>query len=284
MLRLGVHVSIGKKIYFAIDRSVKLGCNTIQIFSRNPRQWRRRKLSSVDINEFRKRRQGNNIDPLSIHIPYTLNLSAANTRFYRITIREFIEDLFEADSLGADFLITHMGSYKGLKDESEGIKRVSDALIEILHKTDSVGTKILLENTAGNGKWLGYSFEQIGAIISRLSFTPRIGVCLDTAHAWAAGYNLVTAEGIESMCREIDRWIGLDRIKIIHLNDTQYSLGSRKDRHWHLGEGQIGKEGISLIINHHYFKDIPFILETPKKSDYDDLRNLEYVRSLYEVG
>ena len=157
MLRLGVHVSISGKIYKSVDRALELGCNTMQIFSRNPRQLRKSEISKEDVEEFKKKVKASKLSPIIIHIPYTLNLATSKREFYKITIREFIADLKEADQLAADYLITHMGSFKG-GTERGGLLRIANALNKILKETQGTKTKILLENTSGSGHWLGYTF------------------------------------------------------------------------------------------------------------------------------
>ncbi|MCF7907931.1 MAG: deoxyribonuclease IV [Candidatus Omnitrophica bacterium] len=281
MLRLGVHVSIAGKIYKSVDRAAELGCNTMQIFSRSPRQWRKTDISQEDADIFKKRAKEKNISPIVVHIPYTLNLASCRQSFHKITIKDFIADLLEVDKLGADYLVTHMGSYKG-GTELGGLSRIVNALKKILKETKGVKTMVLLENTSGSGSWLGYKFSHQKFIFDELSHTKRVGLCLDTAHAWAAGYKINDAVGLSGLLREIDREVGLERVKVIHINDTLEELDSRHDRHFAIGEGKIGKRGFSLILNHPKLKDIPFILETPRKDEGDDQKNIKMVRQLYK--
>ena len=281
MLRLGVQVSTTGGIQQSIDRALALGCNTMQIFARNPRKFRKGFLKKSDIKLFREKREATKITPLVVHTPYTLNLATPKKFFHWVTVKEFSLDLIEADKLGAEFLVTHTGCYKGSTEE-EGLRKVVIALRRILQRTEGVETKILLENTAGAGTWLGYTFFHHHYILSELNFTERIAFCLDTAHAWSAGYKINTPAGVEELLEEIERQVGLRRIEVVHLNDTQDDLGSKKDRHYHIGEGKIGEEGFSCIINHPSLKHTVFILETPKKTDLDDLKNLDTVRKLYK--
>ncbi|MBN3039778.1 MAG: deoxyribonuclease IV [Candidatus Omnitrophica bacterium] len=280
MLKLGVHVSISGNIYKSVDRAEQLGCNTMQIFSRNPRQWRKENLSQEDIQKFRQKILQAKIKPLVIHIPYTLNLASSRRSFYKTTIRDFILDLEETDKLGANFLITHMGSYKG-GTEIGGLLRVINALKKILKETAGNQTVILLENTSGSGSWLGYKFSHHRFILEELGWSERVGVCLDTAHAWAAGYKIDNVKGVEDLLTEIDKEVGIKRLKVVHLNDTQEALGSKKDRHLAIGQGNIGRRGFKAIINHPDLQKTAFILETPKDSDEDDINNLRAVRKLY---
>ncbi len=283
MLNAGLQVSSAGKIYYAIDRAVQVGCTTMQIFSRNPRKFRKYSLNKEDIAVFREKLSRSGISPLVIHSPYTLNLAASKKFLHWITTKEFILDMIEIDKLGADYFVTHTGCYKGLS-EAEGLKRVVKALRRVLNKTKGVKTRILLENTAGSGTWLGGRFSDYRYILEKLDFNPRVGICLDTAHAWCAGYPINNREGINDLLFLIDKEVGLDRLHLIHLNDTNDELGSKKDRHVNLGEGKLGEEGIGLLINHPRLKDIPFILETPRSSIEDDPKNMNTVRRLYHNG
>jgi len=279
MINLGVHVSISGSIVNAPARARKLGCNTMQIFARNPRQWRKEPLSLAIVKDFRTAVRKAKISPVVIHIPYTLNLSAAKEKFYAITLREFVEDLQEADRLGAQYLVTHPGSHKGLSEE-DGLRRVVGGLKNILRAVGPIKTTVLLENTAGAGQLLGANFAQLGNIIKGVGPARRIGICLDTAHAWSAGYAINRSRGLAEFIREIDVTVGLERVKVVHLNDTPVALGSRIDRHTHIGRGMIGRAGFKRIINHPAFKRAVFVMETPRESDRDDIRNINTVRGL----
>jgi len=276
---LGVHVSIEGKFYEALERAYELGCNTMQIFSRNPQRWRDYFLKPKDIEEFNRRQDEFKIKPWFIHIPYLINLASPNPRLYEASIEAYIEDILEAHTLKADYIVTHMGSHKETS-EAAGIGRLIAALNRILEKTRNVKVGILLENTAGSGSWLGYKFSHQREIIQGLKNKERVGLCLDTAHAYLAGYDIVTQEGLEAILDEIDKMVGLNLIKLIHLNDARDKLGSHRDRHEHIGKGKIGQEGMERIINHPKLRDIPFILETPKDSENADKINLGVVRSL----
>ncbi len=280
MLKIGVHVSIAGKIYNSIDRANELGCNTMQIFSRNPRQWRKKSLTSTDIEIFKAKQKKAKIEPVVIHVPYLLNLASQKKSFHKVTIREFSKDLVEADKLGADYLVTHMGSYKKGTEES-GLLKIVEALNLILEDTRGVKTKILLENTAGSGSWLGYNFSHFNFILNKINDTKRVGVCLDTAHAWAAGYKINEEQGLEKLVLEMEKEAGRDKLKLIHLNDTQVELGSRLDRHFHIGEGKIKEDGFRLILNYPKFRNLAFIMETPKKEKDDDKKNLATARRLF---
>ena len=276
---LGVHVSTAGKVYYSIDRAKALRANTMQIFSRSPQNWREGSLEEADIKEFKKRRLKARLNPVFIHVSYLINLASPNRRLYEGSIKAYIEDIFEAQKLGADYIVTHMGSHKDTSEE-EGIMRFGKALDRIIEKTHQSGVGILLENTSGSGSWLGYKFIHHKMIIDSLKDTRRIGLCFDTCHAYAAGYNIKTQEGLESTLEEINYLVGIDRLKLVHLNDAKERLNSRRDKHEHIGKGYIGLDGFKRIVNHPKLKNLPFILETPKESEKSDKMNLKTVRSL----
>ncbi|MDD4939022.1 MAG: deoxyribonuclease IV [Candidatus Omnitrophica bacterium] len=276
---LGVHVSIAGNIREAPERAHKLGCNTMQIFSRNPQQWRDDFLLSGDIAEFRDKRDRFGIKSLFVHIPYLINLASPNPKLYGVSIKAYIEDIREAGLLKADYIVTHMGSHKDTS-EKEGIRRFVRALNMIAEKTRNIPVGILLENTAGSGSWIGYKFSHHKEIIAGIKHKENVGLCLDTAHAYLAGYDISTEEGLEGILNEIDDSVGLELLKLIHLNDAKGKLGSLHDRHEHIGKGGIGLEGMKRIVNHPKLRNLPFILETPKESAADDIMNLSVVRDL----
>jgi len=276
---LGVHVSVQGKIYEAVERAHKLGCNTMQIFSRNPQRWRDNFLEPKEIEEFNQRREKFKIRPLFIHIPYLINLASPNPRLYEASIEAYIEDILEAEALKADYIVTHMGSHKETSEEA-GIERLTQALNIILEKTHHSKVGILLENTAGSGSWLGYKFSHQQKIIQGLKEKERVGLCFDTAHAYLAGYNIATQEGLEATLDEIDKLVGINLIQLIHLNDAKDRLDSHRDRHEHIGKGYIGRQGMKKIVNHPKLRNLPFILETPKDSENADKINLATTKRL----
>ncbi len=276
---LGVHVSTEGKIYEAVERAHQLGCNTMQIFARNPQRWRDNFLGQTDIAAFNQKQESFKIKPLFIHISYLINLASPNPRLYEASIEAYIEDILEAGLLKADYIVTHMGSHKETS-EAAGIKRLIEALNIIIEKTKNCPVGILLENTSGSGSWLGYKFSHQKEIIDGLKHKERVGLCFDTAHAYLAGYDISTKEGLANTLGQIDELVGIGLIKLIHLNDARGELDSRHDRHDHIGKGSIGLEGIKRIVNHPKLRNLPFILETPKKSEQDDMMNLNTVRKL----
>ncbi|MFA5437034.1 MAG: deoxyribonuclease IV, partial [Candidatus Omnitrophota bacterium] len=259
-MTIGIHVSGAGKIYESLNRAHALGCQTMQIFARNPQQWKGKPLDSKDIEEFKVRRNKLKINPVFIHISYLINLASPDARLYKGSIQSYIEDIQEASRLEADYIVTHMGSHKDTSEEA-GIARLINALNKILDETKGLKVGILLENTSGSGSWLGYKFEHQKKIISGIKDKLRLGLCLDTAHAYLAGYDLSTREGLSSMLNEIEGLVGIGLIKLIHLNDAHGDLASHHDRHDHIGKGSIGLEGMKRIINHPKLKKIPMILE-----------------------
>jgi deoxyribonuclease-4 len=276
---LGVHVSGAGKIYEALSVAKELGCNTMQVFSRSPQRWRDSQLDPADIEEFNRRQKVLKINPFFIHIPYLINLASPDPRLYEASIEAYIEDIQEAHLLNADYIVTHMGSHKET-GEVEGLRRLTEALNRILEKTKDVKVGILLENTAGSGSWLGYKFSHQQQVLKGIKHKERVGLCLDTAHAFLAGYDMRDKEGLDNLIKEIDTLVGIELVKLIHLNDAKGPLGSKHDRHENIGKGFIGREGMKLIINHPRLRNKPFILETPKKTLNDDEKNLKMVRKL----
>jgi len=266
-------------VYEAVERAHKLGCNTMQIFSRNPQQWRKDFLDPADAREFVRLRKDFRISPLFVHVSYLINLASPNKRLYEGSIEAYIEDILEANMLEADYIVTHMGSHKETSEEA-GIERLIEALNRILDKTRNTRVGILLENTAGSGSWLGYKFEHQKQILGGIKHKERVGLCLDTAHAYVAGYDVSKKSGLEALLDEIDSLVGLKLVKLVHLNDTKAKLGSHHDIHFHIGKGNIGSGGMKFIVNHPRLRDCAFILETPKDTLTADKKNLAAVRKL----
>lgn len=276
---LGIHVSIAGHIWESIDRAEALGCSAMQIFSRDPRQWRKTKLKTKDIEEFRRRREASGIRKVFIHIPYLINLASPYHVLYRGSIRAYIQDMLEAEALGADYIVTHMGSHKA-SGEKEGLKRITSALNKVLDRTKDSPVGVLLENTSGSGSWLGYVFEHQRKIIEGIENKKRVGVCLDTCHAYTAGYDLASAEGYSRTIAGLDEIVGLKKLKLVHLNDTRDELASHTDRHEHIGRGKIGLAGFKRILNDPRLREAAFILETPKDTNTADRKNLNTIRKL----
>ncbi|MFH1593162.1 MAG: deoxyribonuclease IV [Candidatus Omnitrophota bacterium] len=277
-MRIGVHVSIAGKIYEAIEKARSLKCNTMQIFSRNPRAWGAKDISKEDLEIFKRERNRYDIRPVVVHIPYLVNLASPERALYHKSVNAFIEDVRIADLLNAEYFVTHLGSHRG-RGKDFGLKRFSDGLIKVLKKVRPTA-QILLETTAGSGYCIGERFEDLKFIIDRVGSRADIGVCMDTAHVFAAGYDISKSAGLKSTLKEFDKVIGLKRLKVIHLNDSKAALGARVDRHEHIGMGWIGREGFRRILNEPRLSKVPFILETPGDEELKDVNNLETVRRL----
>jgi deoxyribonuclease IV len=277
-MRIGFHVSISGGFSLAVQRAYELGCSTMQIFSRNPRGWTVKPLDPDDVAEFRKLREQYDIGPVFVHTNYLINLASPKPDLYQRSIEQFVIDLERTEHLGAEYLVTHLGSASG-QEPGWMIGRVADALNMAmkLHKPQAT---ILLENTAGEKGDVGYTFEQVSEVISRLRDQDKIGICYDTCHGFAAGYDVRTKRGVDAVAKKIEETVGLERLKGMHLNDCLRDFSSRVDRHWHIGEGKIGEDGFKALLNHAAFKDIPKIMETPKETEEDDPRNMKKVRSL----
>jgi len=277
-MRLGLHVSIAGKIYESVERARALGCETMQIFSRNPRGWAAAKLITEDVVELKRLRREAGITPLVIHIPYLINLASPEEGLWRKSVQAYIEDIERADALGAEYFVTHLGSHRG-RGEEYGIKRFSDGLNTAIEKTRPK-TMILLETTSGSGDSLGYKFEHIKEIIANVKSKKSVGVCLDTCHVYTAGYDIAAKDGLEETLTEFDSLIGIEKLRVVHLNDSKGALGSRLDRHEHIGKGRIGLNGFKIFLNHPKLRALPYILETPKDNPKWDKMNLKTVRDL----
>jgi deoxyribonuclease-4 len=281
-MRIGFHVSISGGFSVSVQRAYELGCNCMQIFSRNPRGWTVKPLDIGDIAEFKKLRAQYDIVPVFVHTNYLINLASSKPDLYEKSIEQFVIDLERAEALGAEYLVTHLGSASGQTPQWM-IDRVSDAL-NMAMKLHPPKAMILLENTAGEKGDVGYELEQVGEVIERLKDASSTGICYDTCHGFAAGYDIRTKKDVEALAKKLEVTVGLNRLKGMHLNDCLRDFNSRVDRHWHIGEGKVGIEAFKILLNHPVFKDVPKIMETPKDTEEDDPRNMRTVRSLMENG
>jgi len=258
-----------------LDRAKDLECDTLQFFTRNPRGWRYVSLDPKEVEAFRFKACEMDLYPLVVHMPYLPNLASDDGLLYQKSLESLKVELERCRLLGVDYLVTHVGKTKG-KGRKKGMERVAQALMEVLELS---GPLILLENTAGQGSELGFRVEELGDIVSMVGEGPRLGICIDTAHAFQAGYPIHTPDGLEGFLDEVSQWVGLERLRLLHLNDSRTPLGSRVDRHWHIGEGYIGLEGLKGIIRHPVLRDLPAIMETPWSPQWDK-RNMARVRAL----
>ncbi|MDY6933444.1 MAG: deoxyribonuclease IV [Spirochaetota bacterium] len=276
MRYIGVHVSVAGGLYKSLMRAKILGINAIQIFLKNARRWENPPYKNEDVELFKINRR--KFDDLQVfaHSGYLINLAAKGNIFLK-SFRAMIDEIERADALGIDYIVLHPGNHKG-NGEVFAIDKIANSLRRIIQRIDNKSIKILLETTSGSGTTIGYRFEHLRDIIDISKNSERISVCLDTCHIFAAGYRISDEEGFHRTIEEFDRIIGLDRLKLIHLNDCKSQLGSKIDRHEHIGEGFIGDSGFRLILNDNRLKDIPMILETPKviraseeKSSFKDI-------------
>lgn len=279
--RLGVHTSIAGGIHLSLERAKELGCNTVQIFSHNPRQWLVRQITENPVEEFQKLRRTYDINPVFIHTSYLINLASASTDIFEKSIQLLIQEMDIADILKADYVVLHTGSASE-DDERTARKRAIEALRRI-SKEKLWTAKLLLENTAGERGDISSHISDLAEIINRTDSALIGGICIDTCHAFAAGYDISKETGVSQLVREIETYLEIDKVKLIHLNDSKRGIKSGVDRHEHIGKGHIGKGGLRRFINHPAFKDIPLILETPKKSEEDDPGNLRIVRGLLKA-
>ncbi|MEM1607418.1 MAG: deoxyribonuclease IV [Candidatus Bathyarchaeia archaeon] len=276
-MRIGFHMSIYGSVDRAVDRALEIGCNTLQIFTRNPRGWTARPLREEEVKAFIDKVERNDIRPVFSHMPYLSNLASPRNEIYVKSIEALITEMDRCERLRIPYLVTHLGSHLG-QGVKKGLDRIVKAVDEAL--SDFSGrVMLLLENTAGSRNSVGGRLSDLQYIIERSSYPDKIGVCFDTCHAFAAGYDLRTEEEIEDAIREIDETVGFTKLKLIHLNDSRGDLNSRIDRHEHIGLGKIGEKGFRNILRSK-LASLPLILETPKNGVRSDLENLIKVKEL----
>lgn len=277
-LRLGAHMSIAGAIDMSIDRALEKGCNTFQIFTSNPRGWKHKSLHSDEIERFISKVNKSEINPVITHMPYLPNLASPKEDVYSRSKDTLKSELERCRILRIPYLITHCGSHLG-RGREYGTIRITQAIEEALENTKGE-VMLLLENTAGSKNSMGNSFDNLARIIDGVKDQSRIGLCFDTCHAYAAGYDLKTTAAVLKTIEELDKKIGVNRIKIIHLNDSKRGLGSRVDRHEHIGLGMIEERGFKSILSNNVINRLPLILETPIDSRRDDIGNINRVKAL----
>ena len=282
-MQVGMHVSIAGSIDKAVDNALTLGCSAFQIFTRNPRGWDAKPLSNSGITDFREKldAHADKIDRFATvaHMPYLPNLSSPEEDpFSKPSLNSLIDELKRCSKLGIPYLVAHLGSHKGSGDQ-KGIERLVKNFTNAAKDTPN-DVMLLLENTAGQKNSVGSNFEQLASIFSQLKPTKRFGVCFDTCHAFAAGYDLRTEKTAKSTIEQFDKFIGVEHLKIIHLNDSKGEMGCNKDRHEHIGLGKIGETGLSYVVKFANSKKIPIILETPIDDRRDDFGNIKKVKEL----
>lgn len=275
--RIGFHASINGGLHKALLSAKELNCQTVQIFSRNPRGWQAKPLSEEDILQFKATRRLTKISPVVIHANYLINLSAADPVMLEKSRASFREELERGIALGADYLVVHPGSARGAS-ETEGIANCARSLKVTTRDLDLGKFRILLENTAGQGECIGHRFEHLRDLMDACPDL-RLGVCLDTAHTFTAGYDIREEEGLEATIQVMKRTVGTRSIRAVHFNDSRAVYNSRVDRHWHIGQGHIGAEALRRVARHPQLRQAAFILETPLDPPEDHLRNVEMLRS-----
>ena len=276
----GAHVKASGGVWTAVERGEALGVQAIQFFAGSPRTWKPQLYRSSDAARFRKQRAASELRFAVIHTIYLINLATVNEEFYEKSVVALVGAVAAAEQLGVEAIVTHIGSHQGAGFEA-GLGHVREALLRALEEVGDSRVRLLLENTAGAGGTMGVTFAELAAMIAATGGDERLGVCLDTAHLLASGHELRTAEGLEATVTSFAETVGLERLVMVHLNDSKTPLGSNRDRHENIGEGEIGREAMRLIVNHRAFADIPGILEVP---GYDgqgpDRANLDTLREL----
>ena len=285
-MRLGAHMGISGGKHLALERGKEIGCQTIQIFIRNVRGWASKPFSKKEIDDFlgKKKEYSNIIWPIFSHNSYLINLATSDQEKLGKSHEAMLDELNKADQLQLDYVVIHPGTFN-YEDKNEsketGLNRISEQLNKLINETKESKVKILLETVAGQGHNLGRTFYQLKKIIDQINNKDRIGICFDTCHSFASGYDFTTKKGYDEMWDEFDGTIGLKYLYAFHLNDSENELGSRVDRHTHIGQGKIGKDPFRFFLNDARFKDLPGVLETPKgKEMKEDIMNLKTLRSL----
>lgn len=273
---LGLHTGIAGGLQRSVEEAHRKGCRTWQIFSRNPRGWTARPLAKDEIRLFRQARDESGLDPCVIHACYLINLAATALEVRARSIACFRDEIERGLAIGADYLVVHPGSTGGAPIEdaiASCAAAIREATSGLKERMQNASFRILIENTAGQGNQIGRSFEQVSQIIAAASEL-EMGMCLDTAHSFAAGYDWRDGKASVKAFKRLDETVGLRNVRAVHFNDSKASFASQVDRHWHIGEGEIGREGLARVINHPRLRSLPFILETPRDNDQRDLSNL----------
>ena len=275
-MRIGVHVRVSGGYAKAVEYAQSLGCTAIQVFSSNPRSYRVGKLDVAALGAFAQLRREAGIDPCVIHTPYLINLASDDPKVRNGSLGLLRADLASAAAGGMAYVNTHLGSY-GARERREGFAAICSALEDVLEGI-APDVMLVLENSAGAGNLAGGTLEELGRFVRTVAH-PQLGVCLDTAHAWAAGYRIDSRDGVRTFLDEADREIGMDKVLVFHFNDTQVPLGASRDRHYHIGEGLIGLEGFRELLAHESVREKTAILETPGEFA-DDERNMQTILAI----
>ena len=277
-LLLGAHMSITGGLEKAIIRAQEIGCTAVQFFSKSNRQWQSKPLTEQEVSIFKKTLAESSIISTTIHACYLINIGSPDPEIALKSRNALAEEYARACELDVHHLVFHPGSHLQT-DETACLERIAEHINSILASAPASKTKLVLETMAGQGSGVCHTFEHLAYIIERIEQKERIGICLDTCHVFAAGYNI--AGDYHKVIEDFDRIIGLSFLEVIHLNDSKKELGSRVDRHEHIGQGHIGIEAFKLLVTDHRLHHVSKILETPKETDSDDIRNIETVKKLY---
>jgi len=260
---LGAHMSIAGGLHLALERGREAGCSAVQIFLKNQLQWKAKPYTEEEVRHFAAARKATGIRTVFAHSSYLINLAAQSSADWNRAVGAFHDELERAEALGLPFVIIHPGSHKGLGLEA-GIRRIIEALNEVVSRTSGYRVRVLLENTAGGGATIGRTFEELAALLEGARTPERLGICLDTCHLFAAGYDLRTRGGYETVIKSCAAIVGLRQVRAFHLNDAQAPLGSGLDRHEKIGKGRLGKEAFRWLMRDRRFARVPMVLETPK--------------------
>jgi deoxyribonuclease-4 len=275
-------MSIAGGLSQAFARGEHVGCETMQIFTRNERQWNARPLEADEIAAYQAEQDRSGIRPVIVHDSYLINMASPKDDLWHKSLDAFRAELERCAALGIPYLVTHPGAHTGSGEEA-GLQRVAAAFNQLFDEGVGAGVTVLLETTAGQGTALGGRFEHLAHLFELVRHSERFGLCVDTCHIFVAGYDIRTSETYAATFAELDRLVGLEHVKVFHLNDTEKEFGSHSDRHTHIGQGNIGVEGFRLLVNDPRFREVPMILETPKGKDMaEDVENLAVLRSLIE--
>jgi deoxyribonuclease IV len=277
-MRLGAHMSISGGVEKAVVRGQEVGCEAIQIFTKNSNQWKAKPLTNTEVKAFREACEAAGIGPVIAHSAYLINLAAPDEALYEKSIQASLDELQRCEALDIRSLVIHPGAHLGTGEE-QGLERIAAAIDRIHRELPKLQAALTLEVTAGQGTVLASKFEHFAAILEQVDEPERLGFCLDTCHLLAAGYDFRTRQGYDQMMQAWDALVGIERIRAVHLNDSKKDLGSRVDRHEHIGEGYIGTQGFAWLLNDPRLAHLPMVLETPKE-DNADVRNLAMLRSL----
>jgi deoxyribonuclease-4 len=278
-LRLGAHVSIAGGFHRALERGAELGCQVVQIFTSSNQQWRERPLADEEVEHWKHVRRATRVEPVLVHGSYLVNLGSPDATLWEKSFQALAHDYARCSRLGVEYLVIHPGAHLG-SGEAAAIDRIARALDRLHHDHPENQTRVLLENTAGQGSSVGHRFEHLRDILAAVAAPTRLGVCIDTCHTFAAGYPLATARAWEATFSAFDRIVGVEQIRAFHVNDSKAALGARVDRHEQIGRGELGLSAFRLLVNDRRFAGLPMVIETPRPHPGADRRNLDILLSL----